>query len=110
MNKWFGGIGYATMVESAPDVWIEKITERNYPGDIQRLSRRLQTESHVNDNVVISNQLSILADPYAMDHFQDIRYAEVWGTKWKISNIEVSYPRLVLTLGGQYHEEQEGSE
>lgn len=105
MNKWYGKIGYATMVESAPDVWIEDITERSYAGDIQRLSRRLQSGEHLNDNVVISNQLSILSDPYAVQHFQDIRYAEVWGTKWKISNIEVNYPRLILTLGDQYHEE-----
>ena len=105
MNKWYGPVGYATMVESAPDVWIEQITERMTSGNIQQLSRRLQDSGGVNSNVVITNALSILADPYAIQHFQDIRYAEVWGTKWKVTNIEVNYPRLLLHLGEQYHEE-----
>lgn len=105
MNKWYGLIGYATMVESAPDVWKEQITERMTSGNIQQLSRRLKDESQVNSNVVITNALSILADPYAIQHFQDIRYAEVWGTKWRVNNIEVNYPRLLLHLGEQYHEE-----
>lgn len=110
MNKWYGSVGYATMVESAPDVWVEKITERKCSGTIQQLSRRIQSVDQINDNIVITNALSILADPYAIQHFQDIRYAEVWGTKWKVSNIEVNYPRLLLHLGERYNEEPTGTE
>jgi len=25
------------------------------------------------------------------------------GAKWKITNVEVQYPRLILTIGGVYH-------
>lgn len=110
MNKWYGEIGYAMMVEDPVDVWKERITPRMTSGTVQQLSRRLQQTDQVNPNVVITNALSILADPYAIEHFQDIRYAEVWGTKWKVNNVEVQYPRLLLHLGEQYHEEPTGTE
>jgi hypothetical protein len=29
---------------------------------------------------------------------------EYMGTKWKVSNVEVKYPRLILSLGGVYNE------
>ena len=107
MNKWYGKVGYANLVESAPDVWTEQITERMYPGEIQRLGRRLQTGEAINDGVQITNQISILADPYAYSHFQNIRYVEFWGVKWKVTNIDVQTPRLVFTLGEEYHDGEE---
>lgn len=33
-----------------------------------------------------------------------MRYIEFMGAKWKITNIEVQYPRLILTVGGVYNE------
>lgn len=107
--KWYGKIGYCTMEETSQDVWEEVIKDRMYPGEVARQSRRAQTNGQVNDNIAITMQLSILADPYAVQHFQDIRYAEVWGTKWKIQTAEVNYPRLILNLGEEYHERQEGT-
>ena len=103
MAKWFGKIGYAETVESKPGVWKEQITEREYFGDLLRNSRRLQPSSSLNDNVTISNEISILADQVAYQNFHSIRYAEFMGTKWKVSNIEVQYPRLLLTLGDVYN-------
>lgn len=103
MAKWFGKIGYAETVESKPGVWKEQITEREYFGDLLRNSRRLQSSSSLNDNVIISNEISILADQFAYQNFHSIRYAEFMGAKWKVSNIEVQYPRLLLTLGDVYN-------
>lgn len=103
MAKYYGAIGFGETVESKPGVWNEQITERNYYGDVLRLSRRFQSTSNVNDDVNYSNQLSIVADPYALTHFQNIRYAVWMGAKWKISNIEVAYPRLILDVGGVYN-------
>ena len=68
-----------------------------------RNTRRLQSAEQVNDNINIANDLSIIADPYAINNFHTMRYAEFMGTKWKISNVEVQYPRLILTLGGLYN-------
>lgn len=102
--KWYGSIGFAETVETRPGVWETQITERKYSGDILRNSRRLQSSNQVNDNVTISNQISIVADPYADGNFHSIRYVEFMGAKWKVSDIEVQYPRLVLTVGGLYNE------
>lgn len=103
MAKWYGVIGYAETVETKPGIWEEQITERNYYGDLFRNSRRLQSTDKVNDDINISNQLSIVADPYAINNFYSMRYAEFSGAKWKITDIEVQYPRLILTLGGVWN-------
>lgn len=103
MAKYYGKIGYAETVETNPGVWTEQITERSYYGDMIRNTRRLQSAGQVNDNINIANDLSIIADPYAINNFHTMRYAEFMGAKWKISNVEVQYPRLILTLGGLYN-------
>lgn len=105
MAKWFGKIGYAVTSETRPGIWEEVIVERNYYGDMTRNSRRLQAASQVNDDISINNELSIISDPYAMNSFHAMRYAEFIGTKWKITNVEVQYPRLILSLGGLYNGE-----
>lgn len=103
MAKFYGKIGYASTVETKPGVYEEQIVERSYYGDLIRNTRRLQSADKVNDDINISNEISIVADPYATNNFHTMRYAVFMGTKWKISNVEVSYPRLVLTLGGVYN-------
>ena len=103
MAKFYGAIGYAKTVETMPGVWAEQITERDYYGDVIRNSRRLQSSDKVNDDINISNQISIVADPYAINNFHSMRYAKFMGAKWKISDVEVQYPRLLLTLGGLYN-------
>ena len=103
MSKWYGVIGYAETVETDPGVWEEKITERSYYGDTIRNTRLLQNAGAVNDNINIANQFSIVADPYATNNFHSMRYIEFMGTKWKITNVEVQYPRLILTVGGLYN-------
>lgn len=105
MAKYYGLVGYAETVEIKPGVWEEQITERPYYGDLMRNSRRLQTANQLNDNLNISNELSIVSDPFAERNFHAIRYATYMGTKWKVTNVEVSYPRLTLTLGGVYNGE-----
>lgn len=104
MAKWFGEIGFGETSETSPGVWTETVTSRKYYGDLVRNSRRLQASSEkVNDDLNISNQLSIVADPYATENFHMMRYATVMNTKWKITDVEVQYPRLILTLGGVYN-------
>lgn len=106
MAKFYGKIGYADTMETTPGVWVEQITERNYFGDMGRNTRKLESSGNLNDNINISNEISIVADPYAYDHFHTMRYVELMGARWKITNIEVQRPRLILTLGGLYNGEQ----
>lgn len=105
MAKFYGEIGYAETVETVPGVWEEKIAKRNYYGELVRNTRRLQSADQLNDNINVSNEISIVADPYAYRNFHSMRYVVFMGTKWKISNVEVQYPRLILTLGGIYNGE-----
>lgn len=107
MAKYYGMIGFATTEETEPGLWEEKITEREYCGDLVRNTRRLETSSSsVNDNVNISNEISIIADPYAQLNFHAMRYATFMGTKWKVTSVDVQYPRLILTMGDEYNGEQ----
>lgn len=99
MAKWFGKIGFAETKETKPGIWEEIMTVREYYGDVTRNTRRFQSSENLNDNIVVSNDISIVADPYAIQNFHSIRYIEFMGAKWKINNVEVSYPRLILTLG-----------
>lgn len=107
MAKFYGKVGYIQTVESEPGYWEEKAIERDYYGDITRNTSRYQNGGQVNEDIVINNILSIVADPYANENFQHMRYVEWMGAKWKISNVEVQYPRLLLTLGGMYNGKEE---
>ena len=103
MAKWYGAIGYAETVEVRPGVKEEQITELNYFGDLVRNSRRLMSTDQLNDNINVANEISVLADPFAEQNFHKMRYVEFMGAKWKISNVDVQRPRLILTLGGLYN-------
>lgn len=103
MARWYGIIGYAEPVETEPGIWDEKITEYEYTGDSFRNTRLLQSSDSTNDNINVGNQISFVADPYAMEHFHWMRYVDYMGARWKVSNVEVQYPRLILTIGGLYN-------
>ena len=103
MAKFYGIIGYEVTVETEPGIYEETIIENEYYGDIIRNSRRLDQAAQVNDNVNISNQISIVADPFANNNFHAMRYIEFMGAKWKITDVEVQYPRLILSIGGLYN-------
>lgn len=106
MGKWFGRIGYAEQLEVSPGVWEEKISERQYYGDVVRNIRRLESSVNVNDDINASMEISIVADPFALNNFHSMRYIEYMGSLWKIPNVEVNYPRLVLTIGGLWNGQQ----
>ena len=103
MAKYYGKIGYATSEEVKPGVWKKRITEREYFGDVYRNTRKLQSSGNQNDNITISNEISIVADPFAYENFHAIRYAEFMGSKWKVTSVDVQYPRLILSLGEVYN-------
>ena len=107
MAKYYGRIGFAVTIEDPVDsgIWVEKITKRLYSGDVLNNTRRIELSDNVNADLNISNRISIIADPYAKLNFHSMRYAEYLGTKWRISSVEVSFPRLILNLGGEYNGE-----
>ncbi len=106
MAKFFGVVGFSETVETVPGIWKTVITERKYKGDIVRNVRKLENSGDVNDDVNISNEISIVADAYANNNLFSIRYIEFMGAKWRITSVDVKPPRLILTLGGVYNAEQ----
>lgn len=105
MGKFYGPIGYGVTTETAPGVWTPHIEERFYSGDILQNNRRTSQGESTNENLDVNNRLSILADPYALNHFHTIKYVKWLGAAWKIAMVDVQYPRLILTIGGVYNGE-----
>lgn len=105
MAKFYGMIGFAKQKEVRPGVWIENIIERGYSGDLIRNTRNLQNSENLNDDISLSNQISILSDPYANENFFAMRYVTYMGSKWKVNSVEVQFPRLILSIGGIWNGE-----
>lgn len=115
MAKFYGPIGYGVTVEESYSdgtgethtngVWTPAIVEKYYSGNVIQNSRRISAGESTNDNIDISNRISILADPYAMQHFHTIKYVKWMGAYWKVTSVEVQHPRLILSIGGVYNGE-----
>ena len=103
MAKFYGVIGYAETKDDGHGVWEEQIIEKEHYGDVIQDTRRYQQSGTPNDNITVANRISLVATPFAMENSHLMRYVEFMGTKWKISSIEVQYPRLILTLGDVYN-------
>lgn len=111
MAKFYGNVGYIETVKTSPGVWSEKTTVRKHAGEVLTSSRRYENgQGTTNDDLVLSSRLSIVADSFARANFSMIKWVELWGVKWKVTNIEVLYPRLVLSFGGVWGEEDEDVE
>lgn len=102
MAKYYGAVGYATSTNER-GVVTSSIEERWYCGDSIRVSRRTGGSNEVNENITLGNQISIVSDPYALQNFCNIKYATFMGIKWKVTTVDVQYPRLILTLGDVYN-------
>lgn len=105
MAKFFGKIGYGETEESPPGsgVWVNKIVEKEYYGDVIRNTRKTQEGEHLNNDLTVQNSISIVADAYANNHFFAIIYISWAGVLWHVSDVVVESPRLMLRLGGVYN-------
>lgn len=107
MARFYGKVGYRVTSETAPGVWRPQILTRNYYGDLVKNRSSIggsesQEGGKVNDDIRLSNNVSIVADGFAYENFHNIIYVEYLGAKWKVNSVEVQRPRLILTLGGIY--------
>ncbi len=105
MARFHGEIGYGESVESpaGSGVWVDEITEYSYFGDVIRNTRKLESVDGLNDDIIVGNSISIVADEYAIDHFFKIKYVRWMGVLWTVTNVEVRSPRLILSLGSVYN-------
>lgn len=104
MARYCGEIGFGEQQEVSPGIWSSAVTKKRYYGDIYR-NKRTITDNGIHDNIRVNNEISIVCDPYARENFMNILFATVNGQSWKVESVEVTRPRLILTLGGIYNEE-----
>lgn len=105
MTKWYGRIGFGATVETRKGIWEPVIEERHYYGDIQQYKKHLQSQNNsTNDDLTIDVQISVMADNYLTSNCSTIRYVEFMGALWKVTSITPELPRLILTLGGVYND------
>ena len=108
MARFYGWVGFARTAETDPEnhpgKWDVVLVERPYYGDVMRNSRRWdQNGSGINDNLVLNNTISFLADDFANKNIGIMKYVRWRGERWQITNIEIQRPRLILTIGGLYN-------
>lgn len=103
MAKFYGAVGYGLAHETKPGYFEVRIEERNYSGDVIKDAHRWENSEHLNDNLKLANRVSIVADAYAYEHASAIRYVSWMGTKWKVSELDIQRPRIILSLGGVYN-------
>ena len=106
MAKFYGAVGYVMPNERRPGVFVEEPIEFNYVGDFIRISSRWNSSGGVNEDIVLGNRLSIVADSFAYEHFSSLRYVVIQDVAWSVTQIEVSAPRLILSIGGVYNGER----
>lgn len=101
--KFHGNVGFLRMADKGHSVYEAALVEKPYYGDVLKYSKRYENGSQVHDDLVINNQISIVADRFAYENYGSMRYV-IWNSqKWKITAAEIDYPRIILSLGGLYN-------
>lgn len=108
MARFSGMIGFLrteeTDPENHPGAYNEVLKEKRYFGDVLSNSRRWDQNGNFNEDLAINNRISVVADTFAKANLGAMRYVRWLGDTWKITNVEIQYPRIIITIGGQYHE------
>ena len=106
MAKFYDAIGFARPAAgtgSHQGVAEDKIVEMRYYGDVIRNTRKWEAGSDIHQNLVVNNQISIVADDYAFAHVFAMKYVKWMGCLWEITNVEPQRPRILITIGGVYN-------
>lgn len=106
MPRFSGDIGFSIeQYESSPGIWIDRMEVRHMTGEILSFIRSNQNDNNINDTLRLNNKFSIIADAFTLNNIMNIRYITYMGVKWKITNVDVQRPRLILTVGGIWADE-----
>lgn len=105
--KFIGYIGFWNGdAELSPDVYKADIVEKQYICESTKQVRRFQSSGNQNDNINVTNTVSILSDIYSKENWSSIRYIVINNVAWNVNSVEMNYPRLTLELGGIYNNER----
>lgn len=104
MARFAGSVGFVKYEETSPGVYEENIDERFFIGDVLRGQRNLRSdEDNVHGRLNVNNSISIIADNSAIQDMFNIRYVVWMGYRFVVTNVEIRYPRVILTVGGIYN-------
>lgn len=106
MARYYGKIGFLSKeVESQdrPSRYIPVMEERYYAGELWKNYVKQQAADKLVDDFGINNDISIIADAYALNNFSSMKYVEFMGTLWEVKSVTVEHPRLRISFGGVYH-------
>lgn len=101
--RYCGMIGYETTSDDGTGIYVSSVIEKKAKGDVVSNRLRVSDGVSVNSDFKINNKISIVSEPFALNNFQNIRYAVWRGTKWKVESVEIALPRIILTLGGEWN-------
>lgn len=101
--RFAGEIGFVHREETRPGINTFRAEEHIAYGDVLSNVRRWQTGPEINNDLTLSNRISILADGFLCEHMGLIAYCRWHGTVWAVTSVELNYPRAILTLGGVYN-------
>jgi hypothetical protein len=105
--KVSGIIGFEYTENTGHGVWKKGTTKKKYYMDINRVSwYNRESQQTVNGTFIIQNTISVLLNPFLLDHYTQIKWLEFQGTKWKVSSVSLEEPhRLILSVGERYASE-----
>lgn len=106
MPRYYGRIGFLkreTESDERPSRYAPQMEERWYVGELWKNTARQQSAEKPVDDFGINNDISIVADAYALNNFSSIKYVEFMGTFWEVQSVTVEHPRLRISFGGVYN-------
>ena len=80
--RFSGEIGFAQSVEGTGNhigIWEDVIKERHYYGDVLQNYHRWEQGIDINENLNLSNKISIFADRFCLDNYFKMRYVVLNG-------------------------------
>ena len=103
MARFSGLVGYVPQQETTPGVWTPVENPRKMKGDIIRQSSTNASSGNLNDDVTLNHRISLIGDAYAFDNYFNIKWIKIDTMKWKVVNIEIERPRIIISLGGVWN-------
>lgn len=101
--KYYGKLGYDIgPTEVAPGVVDDVIVERPVYGDVLNSTINSRAQDAIIPDQDITNQFSIVADPFAHKNLHAMRYITWHGVAWEIKQLEIRPPRIIIRVGGVY--------
>lgn len=105
--KYNGKVGFVITRETSPGTWTPQTEVREVLGDVLLRNIRETDAQSINTNVDISQQISFVYDNFLIQNMFVMQWMEWMGKKFKISKIDVRPPRMIVTLGQSFGEEDD---